>query len=289
MTFKLSVIIPAFNEEAGIGLVLEALLDEPRLASAEILVIDDGSTDRTAECVSRFSRVRLIRHRVNKGYGSAIRSGTLAATGDLIAWYDSDGQHRVEDLLAVVGTVIERQLDYCIGIRGRGAHQVANRMIGKLILRMAVDFAAGQRVKDFNSGLRCFRREVLTRYLHLLPRGFGASTTTTILMIERGYSGGEVEIATLERVGKSSVRQMRDGSRTLMIILRLMLLFKPLQFFSTIGAVAILAGFAWNFSQVDRQGFSVIAATMILFGFQTVFYGLLADQISAMRREGFER
>lgn len=285
----LSIIIPAFNEELAIQPALEALASEPRLAEAEIIVIDDGSTDHTAELVSALPRIRLIRHRSNQGYGSAIRTGAHAATGSLIAWYDSDGQHRVEDLLAVATAVRDQQLDYCIGIRGQLASQVANRRIGKLVLRLAVEFAAGQRVKDFNSGLRCFRRDVMMRYLHLLPRGFGASTTTTILMIERGYLGREVEIATLDRVGKSSVKQFRDGTRTLMIILRLMLLFKPLQFFGSIGLLCILVGIAYNFSLVNRQGFSVVAAIVIIFGCQTIFFGLLADQISAMRREGFER
>ena len=288
----LSILVPAFNEEAGIEKAMKNLLASPDLVDFELIIVNDGSTDQTGAIINSLQgfdpRVKPIHHRANRGYGSAIRTAAMAAQGQLVAWYDSDGQHQVHDLISVVNSVKSGNLDYSIGIRGADSHQVANRKIGKWILRRAVEFSANQTVGDFNSGLRCFRRDVLLRYLHLLPRGFGASTTTTILMLERGYTGAEVPITTLEREGKSSVKQVRDGARTLMIILRLMLLFKPLHFFSIIGIFAIACGLIWNFATPDRTGFSVLSALIIGFGVQCSILGLIADQLSALRRERFE-
>ncbi|MBI5961140.1 MAG: glycosyltransferase family 2 protein [Chloroflexi bacterium] len=287
---EISVIIPAYNEAQGIMPTLTALGAEPRLQEAEIIVVDDGSTDDTAACVMEFPRVRLVRHSKNNGYGTAIKSGIRASTGQHIAWFDADGQHRVADLIAVLDTLITQRLDYCVGVRDARSHAVRSRRIGKFILKQTVRLAAGQHIADFNSGLRAFRREVIFPYLHLMPKGFGASTTMTLLMIERGYSGADVPIVVHERIGKSSVKQLRDGIRTLMIILRIFLLFKPLVFFGGIGVVLITLGSIYGFAEAIsvRQGFPVFAAVIIILGVQAFFFGLLSDQVSQLRRERFE-
>jgi glycosyltransferase involved in cell wall biosynthesis len=286
---KLSILIPAFNEEAGIGPTLAALLAEPRLAGAELIVIDDGSSDRTAEIVRAFPGVRLIQHPFNRGYGSAIRTGARASHGETIFWFDSDGQHRVEDLLAVADKLIGEQLEYVIGVRGQDSHVDSERKLGKWLLRLAVNFAAGRAVPDFNSGLRGFRRDLLLGYLHLLPPGFGASTLTTLLMIEGSHYGGTVPILVRPRVGTSTVKQMRDGMRTLRIILHIVLLFKPMQFFGLTGATLILVGLVYGFikAALNHLGFPVFASLLIILGVQAFFFGLLGDQVSALRRERF--
>lgn len=285
-----SVIIPAYNEARGIGTVLQSLCDEPALASTEIIVVDDGSQDETAAIVRRFPRVHLVQHRVNLGYGAAIRSGVKASRGKYVVWFDGDTQHRVEDLLQIVEAMSEENLDYCIGIRDASSHHEMSRRLGKGILKRVVRFAAGQPVKDFNSGLRSFRRDVLARYLHLLPKGFGASTTTTLLMLESSFVGKEIPILVRARVGKSSVRQIRDGFRTLLLILRIFLLFKPLHFFGSLGLLLLLSGGVYGVYTAFRDGlgFPTLGAVAMLFGVQMMVLGLLCDQISAMRRERLE-
>lgn len=287
---SLSVIIPAYNEERAIGAVLDGLCSTPELEGAEILVVDDGSTDATSAVVSRFHRAHLVQHSTNRGYGAAISTGVNISSGDYIVWFDADGQHRVEDLVTVAQTLVEENLDYCIGSRDNNSYQASDRKLGKFILAVAVQLAAGSVIKDFNSGLRGFKREVIQKYLHLLPKGFGASTTTSLIMIERGYIGREVPIVVRNRIGKSSVNQIRDGFRTLMLVLRIFLLFKPMQFFGGIGLFFILIGAIYGFTKafMNRQGFPVLAALVIIFGIQSVFFGLLADQISSLRREKFE-
>lgn len=287
---ELSIIIPAYNEAQSIGSVLNELCAEPALDAAEILVVDDGSSDNTNEQVRLFPRVRLIQHRKNLGYGAAISQGMRACKGRYVVWFDADGQHRVQDLLAVTRTMITENLDYCIGVREEFSDQTLGRALGKRVLKLAVVMAAGQAVRDFNSGLRGFKREVIKRYLHLLPRGFGASTTTTLLMIERGYLGKEVPITARNRIGVSSVNPISDGLKTLMLVLRIFLLFKALYFFGGIGLVFILVGTIYGVAKAMTVGlgFPVLSSIMIIFGIQAIFFGLLADQISALRREKFE-
>lgn len=285
----LSIIIPAYNEEAGIAHSLERLCACPALEKAEIIVVDDGSSDRTAALVRGFSRVRLVQHTHNRGYGSAIRSGAKASRGEYIVWFDSDGQHRVEDLLVVAGRLVSGGLEYCVGVRGADSFEEGSRRFGKWLLRQAVLFAAGQPVTDFNSGLRGFKREILLKYLHLLPKGFGASTMTTLLMIEGGHYGENVPIVVQRRLGKSTVRQVRDGLRTLQMILHIVLLFKPLKFFGAFGGLFILVGTVYGFAKafIVHQGFPVLASLLVMLGVQAFFFGFLCDQISALRRERF--
>lgn len=288
---KLSIIIPAFNEAQSIAQTLQSLLDADLLHDAEILVVDDGSSDETASTVADFERVTLVSHRNNMGYGAAIRTGVRRSSGSHIVWYDADGQHRLEDLLRVYDTLSTEKLDYCIGVRDTRSHRVWSRQFGKFVLRFVVNIAAGERIQDFNSGLRGFRRDILVRYLHLLPKGFSASTTTTLIMKERGYIGAEIPIVVKPRIGQSSVKQLRDGMRTLLVILRVVLLFKPLYFFGGIGLTLILVGGIYGIIETItvRQGFPVFGALIIILGVQAFFFGFLGDQISQQRRERFEQ
>jgi glycosyltransferase involved in cell wall biosynthesis len=287
---QISVIMPAYNEVEGIGRVLEELCLEPALADAELIVIDDGSTDGTNLEVARFPRVRLVKHRINKGYGSAIATGVKASLGQYVVWYDSDWQFRVEDLVQVTQTLVNNDLDYCVGVREKDSYQEPGRLIGKFILGTVVRIAASRPVQDFNSGLRGYRKEVIKRYLHVLPRGFGASTTMTLLMLGRGYYGLEVPIVVRQRLGKSSVKLFRDGFRTLMIILRIFLLFRPMRFFGSIGIALILAGSIYGLDKAFRihTGFPVLASLVVILGLQAFFFGLISDQISQSRLERFE-
>lgn len=288
-TYPFSVVIPAYNEEAGIAKTLDTLTNCEALAQAEIIVVNDGSTDRTGEIAKTFPLVKVLHHMINRGYGSAICTGTRAAHGEYVIWFDGDCQHRVEDLLKIADTLLSNQFEYCIGVRGDNSFEESNRKLGKWLIQQAVQFSAGRSIPDFNSGLRGFRRDVLMQYLHLLPKGFGASTLTTLLMIEGSHYGETVPIIVNRRIGKSTVKQFRDGFRTLQIILHIVLLFKPLQFFGLLGALFILAGGIYGFykAMLIGLGFPVLGSLLIILGVQSFFFGLLCDQISALRRERF--
>lgn len=286
----LTIIIPAYNEEEGLGQTLEDLSKVSAIKDAQVILIDDGSTDKTAKVAEGFEFVQVISHRYNIGYGGAIKTGVRATKRKYVCWYDADGQHRPEDLIKLVRRVKKVDADWGLGVRSADSHMSMNRKPGRFLLRMAVQLAARRPIPDFNSGLRIFRTECLRRYLHLLPDGFSASTTTSLLMTERGYIGANVKIRTNKRVGKSQVRQVADGLVTLTLILRIMLLFRALLFFFAIGATLVLTGIGYSayVMSINKQGIPIGGLFLMMTGVLTILMGLIADQLSLIRRERFE-
>lgn len=290
-----TIIIPAYNEAMGIKDTLIEL-EESISDDCEILVVDDGSTDDTYEIVNtlsqevEYSNITCIRHRRNKGYGSAIVTGCRHANGAYIAWYDADGQHRPEDLVALLNKIKEEDLDYCIGIRTEDSYCDKSRILGKTILKWLVNVMAKEPMGDFNSGMRVFKREILMKYLPLLPKRFGASTVTTFIMQEANYVGGELPIVVRKRVGKSTVKQFRDGMTTISLIINIIILFRPKEIFGTIGIFIVLLGTIYGIvsAVVEGLGIPVLSAIVIGFGIQILFYGVISSQISQMRLERFK-
>ncbi len=291
---SVSIIIPAYNEEAAIGKVLKELLDHIsrwNFKNVEIIVINDGSKDKTREIVSSFSQVRLFNHRKNKGYGAAIKKGIREAIGDIIVWYDADGQHRPEDLLNIIIKMYEEDLDYCIGIRNRNSYEEKSRRFGKKVLKHILCFITREELSDFNSGMRAFKKEVIAQYLSVLPERFGASTVTTLLMLEQEHLGGEISITVRKREGKSSVRQIRDGFRTIALIFQVIMFFQPMRIFGKCGLVMCVAGMVYGIIRAIQwdNGVPILASILIIFGFQLICFGILSDQISRIRKQEYDK
>lgn len=283
----ISVIIPAFNEEHGIGPVLEKLGQTLDRNDSEVIVIDDGSSDATAKVVQKFSDVRLLRHPNNKGYGSSLKTGIRAAKGDKVIFFDADGQHDAKDISRLCDFVGE--YDMVVGTRGGDSHAPALRRPGKKVLGLLANFLSGTHIPDLNSGLRAFKRSVILKYLHLLPHGFSASTTSTMVMLSRGYNVKWVPIKVEKRVGKSSVKQLRDGTQTILLMIRLVALFSPLKLFFPLSWMSFLFGFCWGlFYYLKSADLSTLAVLCMLTGVIIFLFGILCDQIASQRLERFE-
>lgn len=288
-----SIIIPVYNEEAVIGSVLEGLREWR--ARAEIIVIDDASTDRSAEIAAR-AGVRVIRHRVNKGYGAALKTGIRAAVGDVIVMMDADGEHdtaQIQRLLDAMG-----DNDMVVGARGKGSHAPLMRRPGKWILSQVANYLAQTNIPDLNSGFRAFRKDIARLFLHILPNGFSFSTTLTLALFKEGFNIAYVPIITTPRVGSpSTVNPLRDGINTLMLIIRIIALFDPIKVFLPTSLALFLVGVSyWIGSGVFRYASHIepafhipTGALLVMLSAVIVFmFGILADQVSAIRREKYE-
>lgn len=282
----ISVLIPAYNEEAAIRATVTGIVETLRACGREfeIIVVDDGSTDRTAEEAAAVSEVRLIRHRRNKGYGAALKTATLAAKHPIVVFFDADGQFDPADILRLVAELPEA--DAALGDRQAGSHSPFSRRGGKKLLGWLANYMARQTIPDLNCGLRALSRRLLLDYLHLLPNGFSASTTTTLVLLKENYEVVFVPITAKKRIGKSTVRPIADGLAAALLVLRLTTLLDPFRVFSPVSLVLILGGLAWGIPYMAmRRGLSSASLFLLLSGVMIFFFGLLTDQVAALRRE----
>ncbi len=279
---SVTIIIPALNEERAIEDVVKEMRRE--FVDAEILVVNDGSTDRTEE-LGRGAGARVISHDRRLGYGAALKTGIRNATGEYVLFCDGDGQHSASDARAIVEQAGD--FDMVVGARTAESHVPLIRKPGKLVIRLFADFLAGQRIPDLNSGMRLFRRDIIRRYLHLMPGGFSFSTTSTFAMIKSQRRIRFVPITTRKRAGRSTVRQWRHGPITLMLLLRLAVLFEPLKIFLSVAGFMFAICIASLVNDISR-GRGGIGDTTVLMAVSSLIifmFGLLCDQVSAIRRE----
>lgn len=282
----ISILIPAYNEEASIANVLQGL--ETWRTRAEIIIIDDCSTDRTAQ-IAEQAGFRVIRHRMNKGYGAALKTGIRAAMGDIIVMMDADSEHNAAQISNLLDHFDDN--DMVVGARSKGSHAPLLRRPGKWLLSKVANYLAQTNIPDLNSGFRAFRKDVAKLFLHLLPNGFSFTTTLTLALLKEGYSVAYVPITTSPRIGTSTVNPIRDGLNTLMLIIRIIALFDPLRVFAPTSGVLFLTGLIyWGLDIFLRQRINIpTGAVLVILASVIIFmFGILADQVSAIRREKYE-
>jgi glycosyltransferase involved in cell wall biosynthesis len=287
----LSVIMPAYNESSSIDSLLDVSLRLARNHNWEIIVVDDGSLDDTAERVRQRDDgkyLKLLEHRRNRGYGAALKTGIRAANALRIATLDTDGQHNPNDLVRLLPLLDEYEM--VVGTRTNPLHSPIFRMPGKWILKWLADYLSGQKIPDLNSGFRIFRTDLLKKYLHLCPDGFSFSTTTTLVFLNRGYNVAYEPITIHPRAkgGKSTVK-VSTGFATIILILRIMSLFQPLRVYLPASFIFGAAGILWGLPYIIlQQGISIGALLLIINSIMLFFFGLLTDQVAQLRLEKFE-
>ena len=282
--YQVSIIIPAYNEETGIKGTLDKLIEGNYHEKYEIIVVDDGSTDKTRE-ISQSFPVRVISHTVNKGYGAALKTGIRKSTCDKVVFMDSDGQHDPAYLDELVRLLEDHEM--VIGCRTADSFQVKNRKAGKKVIRWVGEFLVEQKLPDYNSGFRGFQKDLILKMMHIMPNGFSFSTTSTLGFMKEGYNIATFPIVVEERVGrKSNVKFIKDGSKTLMLLLRIIMLFNPLKIFLPVSLLFGAGGLAFGiYGYIAFERFSNGAMILTVFGMILFFIGLIADQISLLNRK----
>ena len=246
----LSVVIPAYNEEDGIAdivkrvLAVKKPLAEAGVPDLELIVVDDGSRDRTSEIVEDYAEVRLIRHATNKGYGAALKTGFHNARGNLLAFLDADGTYPPEFFPQLCRAAIEQEADLVIGSRmsGKDSEMPLTRRIGNFFFANLISLISNQRISDSASGMRVLRREALPT-LYPLPDGLNFTPVMSTRALHERLKMVEVPITYSERLGRSKLSVVRDGTRFLNSIVWTAMNYNPVRILGGIGAAAIaLAG-----------------------------------------------
>ena len=276
---KTSIIIPVYNEEDSIEKVIADLklyLNQ----GCEIIVVNDGSNDRSKELLEKISDIKTVHHPENRGYGAALKSGIQKSRGEYILIIDADGSYPSESIAELISQ--KDYYDMVVGARINPQSQIPiTRKPAKWVLNLLANYLTGSNIPDLNSGLRIIKKDTLNQFVHILPDGFSFTTTITLALLTNNYQVKYLPINYYKRKGKSKIRPIRDTLNFLQLIIKTVLYFNPLKVFIPLSliifAMAIMVGVAsilFTPKFMDTT-FIILCATAL----QTFFFGLLAEII----------
>ena len=285
-SMRVSVVMPAFNEDAVIQDILKRVIQLQ--VADEILVVDDGSSDHTADKASSVEGVTVIRHPYNIGNGAAVKSGIRAATGDIVVLMDADGQHPPEEIPNLLQHL--DPYDMVVGERGTGSESAVSRSVANRVFNLYSSYIVGYQVPDLTSGFRALRARVAKNFVYLLPNQFSYPTTLTIAFFRAGYAVKYQPFASPARIGRSKIRPMRDGFRFLLTITRLGVLFVPMKIFLPISLFLMTTGMGYVLLELaNSRRFSGFGGLIATIGVFTFLLGLVSEQIALLRLVNSER
>lgn len=282
---SLSIVLPAKNEALNIeGLIqrIQALNLE-----AEILVVNDGSTDNTADLAEALG-VRVITHPYSLGNGGAVKTGARQATGNIIIFMDADGQHNPDDIPDLLN-MLHEGYDMVVGARHPSTHGSLMRRFGNSIYNRLASFMTQQKIEDLTSGYRAVRADKFRKFLYLLPNGFSYPTTSTMAFFRSGFHVGYLPIHAGTRKGNSHISLIKDGYRFFLIILRVGALFSPMRFFMPISILMFLTGMSYYaYTYITEMRFTNMSLLFLLSSLFIFLMGIISEQISSLHYKYIE-
>lgn len=276
---RISLILPAKNEAEGLRRALPGVRE--LLPDAEIIVVDDGSTDETASVALSFG-AQVLSSPYSMGNGAAIKRGARAATGDIFVFMDADGQHNAQ-LIPQLLARLDEGFDMVVGARGWGDQASVGRGLANGLYNRVASLMTGFEVADLTSGFRAVRAAKFKEFLHLLPNGFSYPTTITMAFFRSAYAIAYVPIPVAARLGRSHIRPLRDGLRFLLIIFKIATLYSPLKLFAPAGMMFAMLGLGnyaytfWTESRFTNMSALLLSAAAII-----CLIGLVSEQITAL-------
>ncbi|MGB0238028.1 MAG: glycosyltransferase family 2 protein [Cycloclasticus sp.] len=275
----LSIVMPCLNEAENIDNLLPKIKEyQP---DAEILVVDDGSTDRSVE-ICKEHGVRVVSHPTSLGNGAAIKTGARNAIGEIIVFMDADGQHAPEDIQRLLSK-LEQGYDMVVGARQSSSHASKKRLIGNTIFNKLASFMTGQKIEDLTSGFRAVRAKHFKKFLYLLPNGFSYPTTSTMAFFRSALPVAYIPIHAGKREGKSKIKLLKDGIRFFVIILKIGALFSPMRLFLPTSVICFLCGVINHIDSYLTSG-NFSNGTLLLYVASVFIFlmGILSEQISSL-------
>ena len=288
MPDSLSIIMPAKNEATGLASLLPKLV--AKFPAAEIIVVNDGSTDETAEVAEQHG-AKCVTHPYSMGNGAAVKTGARQAQGNILVFMDADGQHEPDDIPRLL-----EQLAYgyemAVGARAWDTHASVGRRVANRIYNGLASYMTANRIDDLTSGFRAVRARHFRRFLYLLPNGFSYPSTCTMAFFRSGLPVAYVPIRALRRAGTSHVKILRDGTRFFMVIIKIGTLFSPMRLFLPISLALFFTGLAYYaYTYAVMHRFTNMSAVMFISALLTFLIGIVAELISSLhyKEADFER
>jgi glycosyltransferase involved in cell wall biosynthesis len=276
---NISIVLPAKNEARSLRELLPTLRN--RLPEAEIIVVDDGSTDGTADVATQFG-ASVVQHPYSMGNGAAIKTGARNARGEVLVFLDADGQHDPADIPRLVHE-LGTKYDMVIGSRQGSSHASIGRRLANSFYNWLASYMTGQKVKDLTSGFRVVRADRFREFLYLLPNGFSYPTTSTMAFFRAGYSVTYVPIEAGKRIGQSHIQPLQDGFRFLLIIFKIGTLYSPLKLFCPVSGAFFLAALSYYlYTYFTTSRFTNMSALMFTAAVLIFLIGLVSEQITQL-------
>lgn len=288
---KLTIIIPIYNEETTLQWLIPEVIKFCKTGNYRLIAVNDASTDNTAEILGTFQatwdEMAVITHKINRGYGGALASGISHTTTPYAITIDADGQHRLEDIDALMKVRDFSDADLVIGSRSKENSNFRQiyRSLGKKIIRSVAKILVDVPVQDLNSGMKLYDTELAKKYLKLCPDSMAFSDVMTLIFLQQKHLVIETPIEVQERKdGKSTINTM-TAFETVIQILNIVMVFNPMRIFFPTGLAAILLGIVWAIPFFIRgNGLSTVAMLLITTGIILIMLGLLAEQLAQIRK-----
>lgn len=279
---QVSVVVPAYNEEANIGGTLDVLLliKNSSEADFEIIVVDDASSDRTVEVVKKYD-VKLIQHEHNRGYGASLKTGIHYTQYDIIAITDADSTYPINKIPELVNFIGD--YDMVVGAR-KFVHVPLIRRPAKWILNKYANYLVREKIPDLNSGLRVFKKDIYEKFRGILPPGFSFTTTITLAFLSNDYRVKYTPIDYFKRGGRSKIKPIRDTINFFALVTRASLYFHPLRVYAPISFVLLGIGIILFSRDVYMRDITDKTMMFFLWGIQFGILGFLADMISRQKK-----
>lgn len=283
----LSVVVPIYNEAFTLSDLLAELMPFCRERNWKLILVNDGSSDNTSAILKpyeEFPGVKILHHKLNRGYGGALKTGLLEADTPYTLTMDADGQHELNDMDTLLTFALEKDADMVVGKRGKSSHPGLYRNIGRWLIRRFAALLMPIHISDLNSGFKLYHTDLVQRYLSICPDSMAFSDVITLIFIKKRHRVLEHSITIKRRAaGKSTVNTF-TAIQTVMEIINIAMLFNPLRIFLPLSIFCIGLGLAWGIPIMLRaRGVSVGAMLAIVTGLLCFFFGLIAEQLSAMR------
>lgn len=277
--FKVSIIIPAKNEAASLKQILPEL--KSRFSSAEIVVVNDGSSDDTSEVCESLG-VSEVKHPYSRGNGAAIKSGARFASGDVFVFMDGDGQHRADD----VSKLLEKfsaGFDMVVGARNDKSQASLGRLAANKVYNKLAGWMTGHKIPDLTSGFRVVKANLFKEFLYLLPNGFSYPTTITMAFFRAGYSVAYVGIIAEKREGSSHINLIKDGLKFLLIIFKVGTLYSPIKIFFPFSCFLFCSGFVYYIYTFFASGrFTNMGVVLFTTSIIVFLMGLISEQVTTL-------
>ncbi|MFZ4589796.1 MAG: glycosyltransferase family 2 protein [Ignavibacteria bacterium] len=288
MTEKLTIVVPVFNEEVSLKILLPSLVKFASENNYKLIVVNDGSTDSSYSIIESYSSnpiFKCIKHKKNKGYGAALKAGIEQSDTEYVVTFDADGQHLLTDVSKLMAKIAETDADMVIGSRVDKKGSESVKRFGKFIIRKLSKILIQNEINDLNAGMKMMRTNLAKRYIKICPDTFAFSDVITLVFISEKNIVLEEPIQAVQRKNGKSKITLNTAFETILEIINISVLFNPLRVFLPLTFFFLVLGFGWSLKIVlEGKGVSVGGSLLIVLGILCFLIGLVAEQLSFIKK-----